>query len=289
MNGIRAAIARNVAGAFDQVAPARMPWNKAAASLPPAGTGARPVVLQGGIATDASMYEPMRRFLATAGFDVTIARSPKQTLGSIRGDAQALQQAVDAASLRSIQGGGDGLVDIFAHSKGGLIARDYIQNLDGIDHVGQLITSGTPHRGFTLLHPKVSNIAGRVLPNAAFRDLEAANGVAAQLNRDLPAFMDEAATRQPGFRMVSLAGDVGIGNDGLITVPSTKLPSARNVEHHVIHARHANHGSIAGCILGLHGESARTAANLLGGHSLDASAANARTGASLLRAVPSPT
>lgn len=287
MIGVRSTVARGVAGVLDQVAPARMPWNAAGASLPPVGTGARPVVLQGGIATDPSMYEPMRRFLTSVGFDVTIARSPNQTLGSIRNDAHALGQAVEAASLRSARGGGDGLVTVFAHSKGGLIARDYIQNLGGIDRVGELVTSGTPHQGFTLLHPRVSSLAGRVVPNSAFRDLESTNGVAAQLNRDLPRFMDDAATRQPGFRMVSLAGDVGIGNDGLITVPSTRLPQARNVEHHVIGARGANHGSIAGCILGLHGESARTAANLLAGHSLEASVANARTGASLLRAVPS--
>jgi len=38
-------------------------------------------------------------------------------------------------------------VDIVAHSRGGLAARDYIRFLGGADKVGHLVTLGTPHHG----------------------------------------------------------------------------------------------------------------------------------------------
>jgi triacylglycerol lipase len=38
-------------------------------------------------------------------------------------------------------------IDIVAHSKGGLIARYYVQHLNGSKRVCNLITLGTPHRG----------------------------------------------------------------------------------------------------------------------------------------------
>jgi pimeloyl-ACP methyl ester carboxylesterase len=40
-----------------------------------------------------------------------------------------------------------GVVDIVAHSFGGLVARYYVHNLDGANRVRHLITMGTPHRG----------------------------------------------------------------------------------------------------------------------------------------------
>jgi triacylglycerol esterase/lipase EstA (alpha/beta hydrolase family) len=41
-------------------------------------------------------------------------------------------------------------VDIVAHSLGGVVARYYVEQLDGAAQVGQLITIGSPHRGTRL-------------------------------------------------------------------------------------------------------------------------------------------
>jgi triacylglycerol esterase/lipase EstA (alpha/beta hydrolase family) len=38
-------------------------------------------------------------------------------------------------------------VDIVAHSLGGMVARYYIERLDGAKHVQRLITIGSPHHG----------------------------------------------------------------------------------------------------------------------------------------------
>src|SRR5690606_20211657 len=40
-----------------------------------------------------------------------------------------------------------GKIDIVAHSLGGIVARYYVQMLDGDERVRHLITLGTPHRG----------------------------------------------------------------------------------------------------------------------------------------------
>ncbi len=54
---------------------------------------------------------------------------------------------VDAKIERICERYGLSEIDIVAHSKGGLIARYYVQNLNGAKRVRHLVTLGTPHRG----------------------------------------------------------------------------------------------------------------------------------------------
>ncbi len=60
---------------------------------------------------------------------------------------QGLAQLVDAKVERFCTKYGVREIDIVAHSKGGLIARYYVQNLGGSKRVRHLVTLGTPHRG----------------------------------------------------------------------------------------------------------------------------------------------
>jgi len=56
-----------------------------------------------------------------------------------------------------------GRIDLVGHSKGGLIARYYVQRLSGASRVRHLITLGTPHRGTPWAYP--GYLVGRVLPS----------------------------------------------------------------------------------------------------------------------------
>ena len=57
--------------------------------------------------------------------------------------ARRLQRFIEHVKLRE----DEAVVDIVAHSMGGLVARWYIERLDGAQHVERLVTIGTPHRG----------------------------------------------------------------------------------------------------------------------------------------------
>ena len=61
-------------------------------------------------------------------------------------------------------------VDIVAHSLGGLVARYYIEQMNGAQHVGRLVTLGSPHRGTKLGRLGLSNSpSARELPPASAR------------------------------------------------------------------------------------------------------------------------
>ena len=51
-------------------------------------------------------------------------------------------------------------VDIVAHSLGGVVARYYIERLDGASRIGRLITIGSPHRGTAIAR------LGALIPSA---------------------------------------------------------------------------------------------------------------------------
>ena len=51
----------------------------------------------------------------------------------------------------------DGQFDIIGHSMGGIVARIYVQHLDGHQKVHSLVTLGTPHRGSLALLRSIAN------------------------------------------------------------------------------------------------------------------------------------
>lgn len=70
------------------------------------------------------------------------------TVGSNIPNAYELDAFIDNVLSQT----GKEQVDIVAHSMGGLSSRYYIQNLDGHEKVGSLITLGTPHHGTPLAY-----------------------------------------------------------------------------------------------------------------------------------------
>jgi triacylglycerol lipase len=64
-------------------------------------------------------------------------------------------------------------LDIVGHSEGGLTGRYYVQKLNGEEHVSNLVTLGTPHRGTPwaylgrLVRPIVPSVP-QMMPNSQF-------------------------------------------------------------------------------------------------------------------------
>jgi hypothetical protein len=215
------------------------------------GDTARPVVIQGGFSTDAYLYEPLADLLRTRGFrDVTATNLDFHGFASFERDAKNLGTLVEAASQRSLAAGGDGLVTVLAHSKGGLASRWYLQKLGGVEHVDQLITLGTPHNGIAPLGTRLTSLAAYLpTPLGSVKELAVSGRQTRWLNRDLRGFMERARELRPDFRMVSVAGDIDLpllrGTDGLISNGASRLDTTIEGVHNIVfRGRGAHHGAI---------------------------------------------
>ncbi len=101
-----------------------------------------PVVLLHGFAMNRTNWIFLGRRLARRGIGPlygTSYFSPQ----SVRHSAEHLARFVERVRERE----GCERVDIVAHSLGGVVARYYLQRLDGAKHVGRLVTIGSPHNG----------------------------------------------------------------------------------------------------------------------------------------------
>ncbi len=247
------------------------------------GDVARPIVIQGGLATDAYMYEPLADLLRSRGFqDVTATALDYHGFGSFQKDAKNLGELVKAASERSKAAGGDGLVTVLAHSKGGLTARWYLQKLGGIEHVDQLITLGTPHNGSAPYGTRLTALGGMLPGMTSLRQLSASSREVHLLNRDLRGFMMRARMMHPEFRIVSIAGDIDLpllrGTDGLVSNGGSRLdPTVEGLVNLVFKGHGAHHGAIAGQY-GVHEATLRSATILASGGGIG----QAATGAAIL-------
>lgn len=115
--------------------------------------------------------------------------------------ARAVEQVTRATGCRQ--------VDIVAHSRGGLAARDYIRTLGGGRRVAHLVTLGTPHHG---------TWTSRGCPECGCRETRPGSAYLRRLNRG-----DET----PGpTRYTSISSR----QDGVVSPRSAWLEGARNIE-----------------------------------------------------------
>lgn len=99
----------------------------------------RAVVVVGGYAGSAEFYSLLRRSYEASGIRRVAVMPPVEyAFGDIRRSAERL------AMLVRLLGGE---VDLVCHSEGGLMARWYVEQLDGADRVRHIVTLGTPNRG----------------------------------------------------------------------------------------------------------------------------------------------
>jgi hypothetical protein len=278
LNGITEFRVRAMANVLEAAHPGAKPWN-ILDDLGRIGKDARPVVIQGGLSTDAYLYDPFKRMLLERGFDVTATHLQLHGYASIQRDAASLSKAVNAASARSIAGGGDGLVNVVAHSKGGLASRWYLQQMDGIDHVAQLVTIGTPHNGSAPGGATLTALTSRLPGIAGVKELSTTSRTVTTLNDTLPQFMQRARAARPDFRIVSVTGDMNLpglrGTDGLVSVGAARLDdSIPGLHNLVFQGAGGHHGAVAGQ-LGLFEPTLRSATELLAGSSVSQAAKGA--------------
>lgn len=104
-------------------------------------------------------------------------------------------------------------VHLIGHSLGGVIARWFVEELDGYKVVDTCVTIGTPHQG---------TLAAYLGAGQAAKDLRPGSGVMQRLDQSL---------RRSQVKYVNLYSDL----DFLILPPSSALlPEQRNVHNHLI-------------------------------------------------------
>ncbi|MFD5770905.1 esterase/lipase family protein [Streptomyces sp. NPDC127049] len=115
-------------------------------TVPGRGGGGRPVVLLHGFVDNRSVFLLLRRTLARHGRTHVESFDYSPLTCDLRTAAEALGRRIDAIRERT----GRAEVDLVGHSLGGLIARYYVQRLDGDARVRTLVMLGTPHAGTTI-------------------------------------------------------------------------------------------------------------------------------------------
>lgn len=102
-----------------------------------------PVVLLHGFIDNRSVFVLLRRALAQHGSRHIESLNYSPLTCDIRAAAELLARHIEDICERT----GQQRVDVVGHSLGGLIARYYVQRLDGDHRVRTLVTLGTPHGG----------------------------------------------------------------------------------------------------------------------------------------------
>lgn len=103
----------------------------------------RPVILIHGWVHNRSAFLLMQRALRRAGL------GPVHTFEypSITGDLHRVARELGPVVERAVGDARAGTCVLIGHSMGGLVARQYVQELDGHELVDTVVTMGTPHRG----------------------------------------------------------------------------------------------------------------------------------------------
>jgi len=132
-----------------------------------------PIVLIHGVGDNRSIFTVLRRGLRRRGFGRVQSLNYSPLTDDVREVAGRLRDAVEALCAET----GYERVHLIGHSMGGLVARYYVQRLDGDQRVHTLVTLGTPHSG---------TYAARVVPHPVARQLRPGSDVVAELAEPAP-------------------------------------------------------------------------------------------------------
>lgn len=102
-----------------------------------------PIVLIPGLAVDVSVFAVLQRALADCGAGPMVPFGYSPLITDVRAAAVDLAEAVDQVR----EGTRAPRVHLVGHSLGGLIARYFVQRLDGHTRVDVVVTVATPHGG----------------------------------------------------------------------------------------------------------------------------------------------
>ncbi|MEU4802056.1 alpha/beta fold hydrolase [Actinosynnema sp. NPDC023587] len=109
-------------------------------------TAGTPIVLVHGIGDNRSAFAVLSGALRRRGFGVVHAVN-YGVLTALTGDVRRSAALLGEHVERICEQTGSDRVHVIGHSLGGLIARYYVQRLDGDARVKTLVTLGTPHGG----------------------------------------------------------------------------------------------------------------------------------------------
>jgi triacylglycerol lipase len=132
-----------------------------------------PIVLVHGLADNRSIFTVLRRGLRRRGFGRVLALNYSPLTDDVREVAERLSETVEAVCAET----GYERVHLIGHSMGGLVARYYVQRMDGDQRVHTVVTLGTPHSG---------TYAARLVPHPVFRQLRPGSDVIAELAQPAP-------------------------------------------------------------------------------------------------------
>ncbi|XVS63850.1 esterase/lipase family protein [Actinosynnema sp. CA-299493] len=135
-----------------------------------------PIVLVHGIGDNRSAFAVLSGALRRRGFGVVRAVN-YSVLTALTGDVRRSAELLGEHVERICEETGSDQVHVVGHSLGGLIARYYVQRLNGDARVRTLVTLGTPHRG---------TVAAYLLPTALTRQLRPGSDLLSELAAPSP-------------------------------------------------------------------------------------------------------
>lgn len=132
-----------------------------------------PIILVHGIVDNRSVFTVLRRALARKGFGRVISLNYSPFTDDLREVSHRLGRLVEAVCEET----GYERVHVVGHSMGGLVARYYVQRLDGDRRVHTLVTLGSPHGG---------TLPAYVLPHPLLRQLRPGSDLVRELEAPAP-------------------------------------------------------------------------------------------------------
>ncbi len=132
-----------------------------------------PIVLIHGVVDNRSIFTVLRRGLRRRGFGRVQGLNYSPLTDDVRDVAGRLAETVEALCAET----GYERVHLIGHSMGGLVARYYVQCMDGDQRVHTLVTLGTPHSG---------TYAARLVPHPVARQLRPGSDIIAELAMPAP-------------------------------------------------------------------------------------------------------
>ena len=132
-----------------------------------------PIILVHGLVDNRSIFTLLRRALRRRGFGRVMTLNYSPFTQDVRSVAQRLAQLVE----KTCEETGYERVHVIGHSLGGVIARYYVQKLDGDARVHTLCTLGSPHAG---------TFAAHLLPQKVVKQLRPGSDVMNELAEPAP-------------------------------------------------------------------------------------------------------
>jgi pimeloyl-ACP methyl ester carboxylesterase len=127
-----------------------------------------PILLVHGLVDNRSIFTVLRRALRRRGFGRIWTMNYHVLTHDLRDAARRLGATVEAICEQT----GYDRIHVIGHSMGGIVARYYVQRMEGDARVHTLVTLGSPHAGTR---------AARLMPRGVCRQLSPSSDVIAEL------------------------------------------------------------------------------------------------------------